>query len=87
MLENYEPRLKRPRTSEEGEDSGESDEDNDTDDHDSESENSEDSSDEDESSSELEDNPTYQDWLEEAKEATGEMWNVKEQKRNLEGKI
>mgnify|MGYP000017118239 CR=1 FL=1 len=36
-------------------------------------------------SSDLEDNPAYQDWLEEAKETTADMWNVKYQKYIDEG--
>ena len=43
-------------------------------------EENDDSSDEDECSSELEDNATYQDWLEEAKGATEEMWTEKYEK-------
>ena len=43
------------------------------------------SSEKDESSSELEDNVTYQDWLEEAREATEEMRNVKTEKYIDEG--
>ena len=39
----------------------------------------------DESSSELEDNTAYQDWLEEAKEATEEMRNAKYEKYVNEG--
>ena len=39
-----------------------------------------DSSDEDGSSSELEDNAAYRDWLDEAKEATYEMWSEKYEK-------
>ena len=48
-------------------------------DDESEKETDDDLSEEDESSSELEDNTciTYQDWLEEAKEATKDMWNEK----------
>lgn len=59
------------------------DEDNEENDSDSESEMDEendDPSDQDESSSELEDNVTYQDWLEEAKGATEEMWTEKYEK-------
>ena len=50
----------------------------------SESEDNE-SSGEDESSSELEDNIAYRDWLEEAKETTGEIWNAKYEKYVGEG--
>ncbi len=43
-------------------------------------------SDEDEeSSSELEDNVAYRDWLDEAKEATDEQWNIKYEKYTNEG--
>lgn len=41
--------------------------------------------DDDESSTELEDNITYQDWLEEAKEINEELWNAKFQKYVNEG--
>lgn len=47
--------------------------------------NSSDVEDEGESSSELEDNIGYLDWLEEAKKATGELWNEKHQKYINEG--
>ena len=37
------------------------------------------------SSSDLEDNTTYQDWLAEAKEMTGDLWNMKYDKYTSEG--
>jgi hypothetical protein len=43
----------------------------------SDSEEEDESSDDDETSSELEDNPTYQDWFEGAKESTRDMWREK----------
>ena len=43
------------------------------------------SSDDSESSSDLEDNIGYRGWLEDAKEANGEMWNKKYQKYINEG--
>ena len=70
-----------------GEDDSESEpEDESADDDDEEDEQSSgDESSGDESSSELEDNTAYQDWLEEAKEATEEMRNAKYEKYVNEG--
>ena len=49
-------------------------------------ESADDNDDEDEqSSSDLEDNTAYQDWLVEAKETTGDLWNIKYDKYTSEG--
>ena len=42
---------------------------------------------EDQSSSDLEDYTVYQDWLQEAKDETENMWNVKYEKYTIEGMI
>ena len=60
------------------------------DDSESESEDNVESADDDDeedeqSSSDLEDNTTYQDWLAEAKETTGDLWNMKYDKYTSEG--
>lgn len=73
--------------SESSQDTDEYDEDNSSGDY-SEAEeegDDEESSDGDESSSELEDNIAYQDWLEEAKTSTQEIWDVKYEKYINEG--
>ena len=67
-----------------------SDESSGEDDSESESEDNVESADDDDdedeqSSSDLEDNTAYQDWLAEAKETTGDLWNIKYDKYTSEG--
>ena len=92
--DHYEPLYKRPRTNE-YRDHENDDESSEEDNFDSEREGDDEELKEDEeeeeeeeeeySSSDLEDNPTYQDWLEEAKEDTEDIWKPKYEKYINEG--
>ena len=81
--EHYEPLYKKRRVEESHDHADE--ESSEEEENDEEVEDNEESEDEEQSSSDLEDNAAYQDWLEEAKGTTGDMWNTKYEKYINEG--
>ena len=86
--DHYEPLYKRPRSNE-YHDHENDEESSEEDNFDSEREDDDDEElkeeEEEYSSSDLEDNPTYQDWLEEAKADTEDIWKLKYEKYINEG--
>ena len=83
--EHYEPLYKKRRVEETHERVDEESSEEEEEESDKEVEDNEESEDEEQSSSDLEDNACYQDWMEEAKETTQDMWNMKYQKYINEG--